>query len=132
LYDSNLAKFLNDDIPLFNGIVSDLFPGVEIVDEQDQLIVETTAQVLREEHIVDHPCSITKVLQLYDAMRFRHGVMLVGPTCGRKTTVYQALFRTNSVLSKTKKDVRSARKHNLIQNHSIWQMYGMQDSKTQE
>ena len=34
---------------------------------------------------------LDKVIQLYDTILVRHGLMLVGPTGGGKTSVYRAL-----------------------------------------
>lgn len=41
---------------------------------------------------------VHKVIQLYETMLVRHGVMLVGPTGGGKTTVYQVLADTLGAL----------------------------------
>lgn len=37
------------------------------------------------------PSQIEKVRQLYSQIQVRHGVMLVGPTCGGKSTVRNIL-----------------------------------------
>lgn len=34
LRDSNIPKFLDQDIPLFNGLINDLFPGEKVGDNK--------------------------------------------------------------------------------------------------
>ena len=36
--DANLPKFLADDLPLFNALIQDLFPGVVIEETDFQLL----------------------------------------------------------------------------------------------
>jgi dynein heavy chain len=78
LRDSNFPKLLADDIPLFNGIIQDLFPGINIpsIDYGNlQLAIEAEIIFQKLEPLSSF---VTKVIQLYDTMIVRHGVMLVG------------------------------------------------------
>nr|KAJ3422838.1 Dynein heavy chain 6, axonemal [Polyrhizophydium stewartii] len=91
LRDSNLPKFLSEDIGLFRGILSDLFPGVLVPERDFGALVAAVKEVMieRELEVVDG--FISRVCQLSETMRIRHGVMLVGPTGGGKTTCYEVL-----------------------------------------
>ncbi|XP_072525800.1 dynein axonemal heavy chain 6 [Salminus brasiliensis] len=91
LRDSNLPKFLTDDAMLFGGILSDLFPGVTIPEHDYGVLQSTIHAALCARSLQPLPSMISKVIQLYETMLVRHGVMLVGPTGGGKTTVYRVL-----------------------------------------
>ncbi|KAJ8000572.1 hypothetical protein DPEC_G00181780 [Dallia pectoralis] len=94
LRDSNLPKFLTDDAALFGGIMSDLFPGVSIPDHDYGVLASTILESLEKRNLQPLPSMSNKVVQLYETMIVRHGVMLVGPTGGGKTTVYTVLADT--------------------------------------
>ncbi|KAM6471116.1 dynein axonemal heavy chain 6 [Liasis olivaceus] len=98
LRDSNLPKFLADDAVLFSGIISDLFPGVTIPEHNYGVLQSTIVDTMLSKGLQPEDTMIHKVIQLYETMLVRHGVMLVGPTGGGKTTVYQILADTLGTL----------------------------------
>ncbi|KAF5915052.1 hypothetical protein HPG69_003553, partial [Diceros bicornis minor] len=100
LRDSNLPKFLTDDALLFSGIISDLFPGVQIPEHDYGILQSTILDVMNGQNLQPETCMVKKVIQFYETMLVRHGVMLVGPTGGGKTTVYQILAETLGNLQK--------------------------------
>ncbi|XP_064233928.1 dynein axonemal heavy chain 6 isoform X5 [Aotus nancymaae] len=100
LQDSNLPKFLTDDALLFSGIISDLFPGVQIPEHDYGILQSTIVDVMNGRNLQPEMCMVRKVIQFYETMLVRHGVMLVGPTGGGKTTVYRVLAETLGNLQK--------------------------------
>ncbi|XP_060941446.1 dynein axonemal heavy chain 6 [Limanda limanda] len=98
LRDANLPKFLTDDTVLFGGIVSDLFPGVNIPEHDYGVLHSTILESLVKRNLQPLASMTNKVIQLYETMIVRHGVMLVGPTGGGKTTVYTILADTLDTL----------------------------------
>ena len=97
--DVNVPKFLTDDLKLFNGIVSDLFPNVEDqpIDYGDLLTsLNSTCKKL---NLKDVPGFIHKCIQLYETTVVRHGLMLVGPTGSGKTKCYEVLQKAMTSLA---------------------------------
>ncbi|KAG1670781.1 hypothetical protein FOA52_014009, partial [Chlamydomonas sp. UWO 241] len=89
--DSNLPKFLIDDVELFQNIISDLFPGVVVPDQDYGDLEKSIKATLSKRGLQVVPAFVTKVIQLYDTMNVRFGVMLVGPTGGGKSECYRTL-----------------------------------------
>lgn len=91
LRDSNIPKFLAEDAGLFRGILSDLFPGVELPDSSHPDLEEGMIEGLKLKNLQPVAITLRKGIQLYETMCVRWGVMLVGPTGGGKTAVLHCL-----------------------------------------
>jgi dynein heavy chain len=89
--DVNLAKFLAFDVPLFEGITSDLFPGITIPKPDYSLLINKLTDYYKQEHLVPHPYQFEKIIQFYECHMVRHSVMLVGMPFAGKTTGLKAL-----------------------------------------
>ena len=135
--DSNIPKFLADDLPLFNALVQDLFPNIQIPDAdygqlQTQIVQSITDMKLQ---VLDN--FVTKVIQLFDTFEVRFGVMLVGPTGGGKTTCYKVLQHAHTQLRRVVKttDQRfQIVKTNIFNPKSITmgELYGEENKDTKE
>ncbi|XP_052779096.1 dynein axonemal heavy chain 3-like isoform X2 [Mya arenaria] len=108
--DVNLPKFLSHDIPLFEGIISDLFPGVELPKpEYDALEAALIKQIeARDLQAVQY--FIDKIIQVYDMILVRHGLMIVGDPLAGKTSSF-------TVLAEALADLHS---QGLMEEFGVW------------
>lgn len=90
LRDMNMPKFVFEDVPLFLGLIGDLFPNMNIerkpYEKADQ--INTIYENFNYKPL---PVQMDKVVQLYETMITRHTTMVVGPTGAGKSAVIGVL-----------------------------------------
>ncbi|KAG8347796.1 putative Dynein heavy chain N terminal region 2 domain1 [Trypanosoma vivax] len=107
IQDVNLPKFLTQDVELFKGIISDLFPGVELP-EPDYMDMHTALErvcATRNLQLTDY--FELKIRQTYEMIVVRHGMMLVGFSFGGKTKILQCLSEALGLMEAIGKERRT-------------------------
>lgn len=89
--DVNLPKFLDEDVPLFRGILSDLFPGLQLPEIDYTHLTGALTQACKDRNLQPLPTFFEKCIQLYEMVVVRHGLMLVGYSFGMKTSAIRVL-----------------------------------------
>lgn len=110
LNDTNLPKFLKEDVVLFQNLMNDLFPDLNKLNKNQEAIEKSINVATRELSYQIWPSQTEKIIQLYDQMLVRHGIMLVGPPGGGKTVARNILQKALSVLPTFTID-KNAEKH---------------------
>jgi dynein heavy chain len=127
LRDMNLPKFVFDDVPLFLGLINDLFPGIncervllpQLKNAADHCLLAKGYQLLNDQ--------ADKIVQLFETMAARHTSMVVGSTRGGKSVVIQILADAQTSLGKPTKL--------FIMNpkcQTVSEFYGVLDNQTRE
>ncbi|PNI91683.1 DNAH3 isoform 2 [Pan troglodytes] len=134
LLDVNLAKFLAQDVPLFQGIISDLFPGVVLPKPDYEVFLKVLNDNIKKMKLQPVPWFIGKIIQIYEMMLVRHGYMIVGDPMGGKTSAYKVLAAALSDLHAANQMEEFAVEYKIINPKAITmgQLYGCFDQVSHE
>ncbi|ETN61879.1 dynein heavy chain 10, axonemal [Anopheles darlingi] len=127
LFDMNFPKFVFDDVPLFMGLIKDLFPGVDYPRVGYPDFNEAVKEVLLAHGYILMQKQMDKVQQLYETMMTRHSTMVVGPTGGGKSVVINTLIEAQTKMGlPTKCTVLNPKACSVIE------LYGYLDPSTRD
>ena len=130
--DVNVPKFTTNDLPLFAGITSDLFPGTTLPTPDYRVLLSAVKDACRVANICAKDEFVKSVIQLFETVQVRHGLMLVGETGCGKTNVLRCLQTAMSSIENDPEFVN-------VQVHTMnpksiqqGQLYGNFDENTHE
>lgn len=132
--DVNLPKFLAHDVPLFQGIVSDLFPGLELPSPSYEVLLRAVYEVADKYNLQPVDGFLLKIIQTFEMMIVRHGFMLVGEPFGGKTSVLHTLADALTLMHERGDENGATTKYYTINPKSITlgQLYGCFDPVSSE
>uniref|UniRef100_A0A3Q2GPF7 Dynein heavy chain 11, axonemal-like n=1 Tax=Cyprinodon variegatus TaxID=28743 RepID=A0A3Q2GPF7_CYPVA len=100
LRDFNLPKIVTSDVPVFLGLISDLFPQLNVPRKRDPTLENAVRQSVSELHLQAEENFILKVTQLEELLTVRHSVFVVGGPGTGKSQILKTLHRTYSNMKK--------------------------------
>ncbi|KAG1684369.1 Cytoplasmic dynein 2 heavy chain 1 [Nymphon striatum] len=88
---NTLSKLTYFDCKQFDDLIKDVFTGVNFNDISYQELAEITKETITNMGLVVNESQVKKVLELYEQLQQRMGVVIVGPSGSGKTTLWKVL-----------------------------------------
>ncbi|XP_068037518.1 cytoplasmic dynein 2 heavy chain 1 isoform X5 [Anomalospiza imberbis] len=112
------SKLTFADCTRFDELVKDVFPGTDSKDVEYAELTAALQQVFEEANLEIISTQIKKALELYEQLRQRMGVVIVGPSGGGKSTLWRmlktALGKTGRVVKQYTMNPKAMPRHQLL------------------
>ncbi|XP_066917361.1 dynein beta chain, ciliary-like [Clytia hemisphaerica] len=94
LRDFNIPKIVTDDLPVFMGLIGDLFPAMDVPRKRDLDFEGDIRKAVLDLKLQPEDSFILKVVQLQELLDVRHSVFVIGAAGTGKSQVIKALNKT--------------------------------------
>ncbi|XP_076407690.1 dynein axonemal heavy chain 11 isoform X5 [Peromyscus maniculatus bairdii] len=94
LRDFNMPKIVTDDVPVFLGLVGDLFPALDVPRQRKPHFEQMVKRSTLELRLQPEESFILKVVQLDELLAVRHSIFVVGNAGTGKSKILRTLNRT--------------------------------------
>ncbi|XP_037666336.1 dynein heavy chain 17, axonemal [Choloepus didactylus] len=100
LRDFNIPKIVTDDLPVFMGLIGDLFPALDVPRKRDLNFEKIIKQSILELKLQAEDSFVLKVVQLEELLQVRHSVFVIGNAGSGKSQVLRSLNKTYQSLKR--------------------------------
>eukprot|EP00064_Thunnus_orientalis_P003474 superscaffoldBa00000283_g3483 len=94
LRDFNIPKIVTDDMPVFMGLIGDLFPALDVPRKRDLDFEKHVKESILDLKLQAEDNFVLKVVQLEELLAVRHSVFVIGNAGTGKSQVMRSLQRT--------------------------------------
>ena len=94
LRDFNLPKIVAEDSPVFLGLISDLFPNLDVPRRRDHRFEKAVKTGCCDNKLQPDESFIMKVVQLDELLKVRHSVFIIGAAGTGKSSTWKTLHKT--------------------------------------
>ncbi|XP_071655908.1 dynein axonemal heavy chain 9-like isoform X7 [Patagioenas fasciata] len=100
LRDFNIPKIVTDDVPVFMGLIGDLFPALDVPRKRDLNFESFVRQAVLDLRLQAEDNFVLKVVQLEELLTVRHSVFVVGNAGTGKSQVMRSPNRTYQIMKR--------------------------------
>lgn len=138
MFNVNLPQFVGDDVSLFKGIVSDVFPKVAHPKIIRPVMLEGLKESCLKMGLEPTPWFLNKMMEFYEMLQVQHGIMIIGKPMSCKSSLYSILSEGLTLLAEQNKFDKNTTYHRTSykivnpKSMTLHQLYGLFDPITHE
>ncbi|KAK2515571.1 hypothetical protein Q9233_014084 [Columba guinea] len=100
LRDFNIPKIVTDDVPVFMGLIGDLFPALDVPRKRDLNFESFVRQAVLDLRLQAEDNFVLKVVKLEELLTVQHSVFVVGNAGTGKSQVMRSLNKTYQIMKR--------------------------------